>query len=95
MCPFCPKDLTSVMNFTRSQYLRHIRDHHSADPFFSITCGFDGCPRTFKSFSYFRIHVYECHGRQENPPADAVHDNEGGEAREPLQDDNCWDEHGM
>jgi hypothetical protein len=76
VCPFCPTELTSGINFSRSQYLRHIRDFHGSDPNFWITCGFDGCPRSFKSFSYFRLHVYEAHGHGK-PGNSSSQDDEG------------------
>ena len=94
--------LTSKLNFTRSQYLGHIKKFHSADPNFFITCGFHGCPRTFKSFSYFRNHVYDIHGSGSQatcqttplPPVGVMEDDEGEGtvAYEPMEDD-CREEH--
>lgn len=49
------------MNMKLSEYLRHIRDFHSHQPSFKITCGLYGCPRSFWKFSSFQSHVYNHH----------------------------------
>lgn len=38
-------------------YLRHSFEAHSCDPNFSFTCGFDGYPMTFKTYSSIRAHL--------------------------------------
>lgn len=57
--PILPKVLNIKYKF---QYMSHIRKFHSCDPNFFITCGVDGCPRTLKKFSTFRVHVSFYHG---------------------------------
>ncbi len=41
--------------------MQHIREFHAYSPAFTITCGLNGCPRTFTKFSSFRSHVYDWH----------------------------------
>lgn len=59
----------------------HLRRHHSCDPYFSVTCGIDGCPKTFTKFSTFRSHVSfhhgDCFSLGENQPAAMMHDDDG------------------
>ncbi len=41
--------------------LRHIGSVHSCEPSFHITCGIDGCPRTYRSYRSFRRHLRTNH----------------------------------
>ena len=52
-CPIC--------NFTTStltQWFSHLRSSHSSDPSFCVTCGIDGCKKTYSKFSSLNTHVY-------------------------------------
>ena len=42
--------------------LRHIGSIHSFEPNFRITCGVDGCPRTYTSYRSYRKHILKKHG---------------------------------
>ena len=53
-------------------YMEHIRECHAYSPAFAITCGLNGCPRTFKNFLSFRTHVYEWHGGDPNISNDST-----------------------
>ena len=44
-----------------SKVLRHIGLVHSFDPGFTITCGVDGCPKTFTKYNSFRKHILRHH----------------------------------
>ena len=41
--------------------ISHLRLVHANDPNFSVSCGIEGCYRTFKSFSSFYQHIYRKH----------------------------------
>lgn len=46
--------------------LKHIRQVHAHEPGFHLTCGFSGCPRTFRTFEVFRNHIYDHHTDSES-----------------------------
>lgn len=56
--------------------IRHIGSVHSWEPHFRITCGVDGCPRSYSSYRSFRKHIMDKHqeilsdGNTEPAPAD-------------------------
>lgn len=53
---------TVNLNINLTDFLKHVQLFHSHQPGFSITCGLDGCLRSFSSFKSFRNHVYSYHG---------------------------------
>lgn len=55
-CPLCNAELGTV-----SVFLTHLRVIHASDSAFNITCGLQGCPRTFNNFHTYRNHVYAMH----------------------------------
>ena len=55
-CPLC--DFTTS---TLAQWFSHLRAAHSSDPSFHVTCGIDGCQRTYVKFSSLNTHVYIHH----------------------------------
>ena len=55
-CPIC--DFTTS---TLAQWFSHLRAAHSSDPSFHVTCGIDGCQRTYVKFSSLNTHVYRHH----------------------------------
>lgn len=61
ICPLCPFERTSHLNFNLTEYLKHIQLFHSHQPSFSITCGLGGCLRTFRNFQVYRNHVSTFH----------------------------------
>lgn len=62
ICPLCPPERTVNLNMNLTDFLKHVQLFHSHQPGFSITCGLDGCLRSFSSFRSFRNHVYSYHG---------------------------------
>ena len=63
--------------------LKHLRQVHSHQPGFRITCRLSGCQRVFRTFDVYRNHVYAIHKEQESivpevsgPPADDPDDQE-------------------
>ena len=59
MCHKCP--LCVFQAPTIQLVLQHMRSVHSSDPNFLVTCGLNGCPRTFRNFSSFYQHIYRNH----------------------------------
>ena len=55
-CPIC--DFTTS---TLIQWFSHDRSAHSNDPSFCVTCGINGCKRTYSIFSSLNSHVYRNH----------------------------------
>ena len=55
-CPMCSFEAATVRIV-----LSHLRIVHSHDPRFNVTCGVDGCTRTFRSFSALYSHIYRQH----------------------------------
>jgi len=58
-------------------YLRHSFGAHSCDPNFSFTCGVDGCPMTFKTYSSIRAHLAKTHPHSPDPAPCPVIEEEG------------------
>lgn len=61
VCPLCPYEQTSELNLNLRSFLQHIQLFHSHQPSFCMTCGLNGCLRTFTNFRVFRNHVYAFH----------------------------------
>ena len=55
-CPMCSFEAATVRII-----LSHLRIVHSNDSRFNVTCGVDGCSRTFRTFSAFYSHIYRQH----------------------------------
>ena len=55
-CPLCGAFCSSI-----SVYLSHLRVIHAHEAGFQVSCGLQGCPRTFKNFYTYRNHVYSMH----------------------------------
>ena len=62
ICPLCSYEQTVNLNLNLSGLLRHIELIHSHQLSFSITCGLNGCVRSFKNFRVFWNHAYSMHG---------------------------------
>ena len=90
VCPLCPPDRTANLYLNISRLIKHIELFHSHEPSFRITCGIDGCLRSFHNFKVFRNHTYASHGansaraRQNSEHAvdsdhdeDSIEDSEG------------------
>ena len=41
--------------------MRHIGSVHAHEPYFKVTCGIGGCPRTYKNFRSFQKHIRRVH----------------------------------
>ena len=61
ICSLCPYEQTAHLNLNLTELIKHIQLFHSHDPSFAITCGLDGCMRSFRNFRVFRNHVYSFH----------------------------------
>ena len=51
-------------NFAASSFdsvLRHIGSIHSCEPNLHLTCGIEGCPRTYTSYRSYRKHLFKKH----------------------------------
>ena len=55
-CSLCTASFGSV-----SIFLSHLRLIHASEAGFQITCGLQGCQRTFNNFYTYRNHVYSMH----------------------------------
>lgn len=55
-CPLCAGSFS-----TASVFLTHIRLVHASDASFHMSCGLQGCQRTFSNFYTYRNHVYSFH----------------------------------
>ena len=53
MCPLCTACFASV-----SIFLSHLRLIHASEVGFQMSCGLQGCQRTFTNFYTYRNHVY-------------------------------------
>ena len=58
-CPLC--SAASHLKFGITEYVKHIRIFHAHDPSFKITCGINGCQRTYSNFRTFVNHVSSVH----------------------------------
>lgn len=67
-------------------YLRHSFEAHSCDPNFSFTCGVDGCPMTFKTYSSIRAHLSKKHPNSPDPAPAPVIEEEGDS---PMDTSTC------
>ena len=69
--------------------LKHIGSVHSCEPNFHITCGVEGCPRTYRSYRSFRHHLTNKHcgadlpaSNNTIPSVDDDHDHEESDSME-------------
>ena len=46
---------------TLKRVMRHIGSVHSHEPYFKVTCGIGGCPRTYVNFKSFQKHIRRVH----------------------------------
>lgn len=76
VCSMCHK----FANPRFEPVLRHISSVHSWEPNLHLTCGIDGCPRTYSSYQCLRKHLQKQHSEfvhQENPfSSSALEDSE-------------------
>ena len=50
VCPLCPPELSSRLQFNKTDYLKHIQLFHVHQPNFHIACGISGSERSFRKF---------------------------------------------
>lgn len=55
-CPLCGAFCSSI-----SVYLSHLRLIHAHEAGFQVSCGLQGCARTFRNFYTYRNHLYSMH----------------------------------
>jgi len=51
----------SHLNFNTKGYVQHIQLFHAHQANFRVTCGINGCQRTYTNFGTFSQHVYAMH----------------------------------
>lgn len=52
---------TSHLRLQMKEYLQHIKLFHAYQPDFKVTCGINGCQRTYTNFGTFHHHVDDVH----------------------------------
>ena len=62
----CPSECINRLKFTLKQYLQHLRLFHAHQPTFHLTCGIQGCQRTFFKFRTFENHVSLMHREEQH-----------------------------
>ena len=96
ICPLCSPEMTVNLNMNLTEFLKHIQLFHSHQPGFSITCGLNGCLRSFSSFQAFRNHVYSYHGGEssldQRQTADGESDGTGDIGGDDGDDDGDGDD---
>ena len=58
-CTLCADKLS--VKFNVSEYIQHVRLFHAYKPDFKITCGINGCLRSYTNVGTFRNHVPTAH----------------------------------
>ena len=74
-CSIC----NSFASLDYASVIRHIGSVHAWDPRFRITCGIEGCVRTYTSYRCYREHIINKHSellREDNMDAEPQHDSE-------------------
>ena len=66
-CHLCKEEKAQRLTFSTTDYLKHIQLFHAHQPNFLITCGIEGCQRTFQNFHTFRKHISDWHRSDPNP----------------------------
>lgn len=66
-CPLC--SLTSHLKLNVTNFLKHIKLFHAHQAGFKLTCGIDGCQRTFINFRTFENHVSAMHRSAHDSPS--------------------------
>ena len=92
VCPLCPPELSSSLQFNTTDYLKHIQLFHAHQPNFHIACGISGCERSFRKFHTFRKHISDCH-RDERNPTNSSQQVSAPELQEATEDDSACHVH--
>ena len=92
-CPFC-EEMSSPSEFF---LMKHIKRVHASQPGFKITCGVDGCQRTFTTMKTYENHKSSVHHRDRHHLSEevATHGNDTNTSELALQnasDDNVGDD---
>jgi len=58
-CKLC--SAASHLKFNVKGYVKHIQHFHAHQTNFKVTCGIDGCQRTYTNYGTFSNHVYAMH----------------------------------
>ena len=58
-CTLCRNELN--IKFNVSDYIKHVRLFHAYKPDFKITCGINGCLRSYSNLGTFKNHVSAAH----------------------------------
>ena len=84
LCKFKAPNLTYL--------LKHIRQVHSHQPGFNITCSLSGCQRKFHNFAVYRNHIYDYHTDTENIVQCTT--STGGDNEEEIDDEELLNDMG-
>ena len=60
ICKLC--SAASLLRFNIRGYIQHIRLFHAHQANFKVTCGIEGCQRSFINYGTFSNHIYGVHG---------------------------------
>ena len=69
-CILCAGKLS--VKFNVSEYIQHVRLFHAYKPDFKITCGINGCLRSYTNVGTFRNHVSAAHYSNDQLYADII-----------------------
>ena len=69
-CTLCADKLS--VKFNVSEYIQHVRLFHAYKPDFKITCGINGCLRSYTNVGTFRNHVSAAHYSNDQLYADTI-----------------------
>ena len=93
VCPLCPYERTAHLHLNLTGFLKHVKLFHAHQAGFKITCGINGCQRSFTNFRTFQDHVSALHRYQldpsnTTPASDTCLGNDGVEDGSSDSDDN-------
>ena len=95
-CTICNRFASSTLK----RVLRHIGSVHSFEPGFQVTCGIEGCTRTYSNFRSFQKHLARNHETALNRVEDSspaprpqvqrdVHESDDDDTLDPIDANDC------
>ena len=70
ICNLC--SAASHLRFNIKGYIQHVRLFHVHQADFKVTCGIEGCPRSFSNSGTFINHIYGVHGENSKATCEVV-----------------------
>ena len=88
LCPSCHQFAATTL----LRVLTHIKQVHSLEAGFHVTCGLNQCPKTYDNFQSYRRHLYckhsdELHPTTTNPDHEHIEQEDDHEFLEPAADE--------